>query len=94
MLRSQGVVGEICGCYFDSNGHFCDTEMLKRTIAVPFETLRRVPLVIAVASGVAKAEAIVGALRTGVVKVLITDELCAQAILHYASNYPVVESPE
>ena len=93
-LCSQGAVGDICGWYVDINGRLCDTEMLKRTIAVPFETLRRVPLVIAVAVGVAKAEAIVGALRTGVVKVLITDELCAGAVLRYTSSCPVVDSPE
>jgi DNA-binding transcriptional regulator LsrR (DeoR family) len=94
MLRSQGVVGEICGYYFDINGCLCETEMLKRTIAVPFETLRRVPLVIAVAAGVAKAEAIVGALRTGLVKVLITDEMCARAVLSQGSRHEIVELPE
>lgn len=94
VLRSQGAVGEICGWYFDINGHLCDTEMLKRTIAVPFETLRTVPLVIAVAAGVAKAEAIASALRSGVVKVLITDELCARAVLLHASSRQIVESPE
>ncbi len=86
VLRSQGAVGDICGWYVDINGHICETEMLNRTIAVPFETLRRVPLVVAVAAGIAKTEAILGVLRTGVVKVLITDELCARAMLSQLSS--------
>jgi deoxyribonucleoside regulator len=90
-LRSRGAVGDICGWYFDINGHICDTDMLKRTMAIPFETLRRVPLVIAVAAGVAKAEAVLGGLRTGVVKVLITDETCAQAVLSAVSHDGVLE---
>jgi len=85
-IRRQGAVGDICGCYFDTKGKLCATEMQSRTIAVAFDTLRSVPLVIAIASGMAKTEAILGALRTGVVKVLITDETCARAILHLATN--------
>jgi DNA-binding transcriptional regulator LsrR (DeoR family) len=48
----------------------------------------------AVAAGVAKAEAIVGALRTGLVKVLITDEMCARAVLSQGSRHEIVELPE
>jgi len=47
---------------------------------------RNIPLVVAVASGVAKSEAILGALRTGVVNALITDEPCARAVLHLAEQ--------
>lgn len=91
IIRKQGAVGDICGCYFDITGRLCATEMLKRTITVPFETLRKVPLVIAVAAGVAKTEAILGALRTGVVKVLITDEPCARAVLQEVARREFVE---
>ncbi|MDQ6659876.1 MAG: sugar-binding transcriptional regulator [Chloroflexota bacterium] len=94
VLRSQGAVGDICGWYFDINGRICDTEMLNRTIAVSLERLRSVPLVIAVAANVAKTEAILGALRTGIVKVLITDELCALAMLSHISRRELVESPD
>jgi deoxyribonucleoside regulator len=85
-LRSRGAVGDICGWYFDSHGCICDTDMLKRTVAIPFETVHRIPLVIAVAAGVVKTEAILGALRTGAVNVLITDELCAQSVLNSVSH--------
>lgn len=91
VIRTQGAVGDVCGCYFDINGRLCAKELLSRTITVPFETLRKVPYVIAVAAGVAKTEAILGALRTGVVKVLITDEPCARAILHEAAQRELAE---
>ncbi|MFL5626132.1 MAG: sugar-binding transcriptional regulator, partial [Ktedonobacteraceae bacterium] len=93
VIRSQGAVGDMCGCYFDINGHVCDIEMLNRTIAVSFDVLRQVPLVIAIAAGVAKTEAILGALRTGIVKVLVTDEPCARAVLSQISRREFVESP-
>jgi|SRR5579884_518563 deoxyribonucleoside regulator len=92
-VRSQGAVGDICGWYFDINGRICDTEMLNRTIAVPFEVLHKVPLVVAVAAGATKTEAVLGALRTGVIKVLITDESCARSLLSHASRGEFIETP-
>ncbi len=92
-VRSQGAVGDICGYYFDIEGQLCATELLSRTISVPFEALRKVPLVVAIAAGVAKTEAILGALRTGIVKILITDELCARAVLQRTANREFVEMP-
>lgn len=85
-ISDQGAVGDICGIYFNIDGQVCAQEMLDRTVTVPFETLRKVPLVIAVAASIAKADAIIGALRTGVVKVLITDEHCARAVLEQKSR--------
>jgi len=89
-IRKQGAVGDICGVYFTLNGEICAHEMLDRTITVSFETLRRVPLVIAVAAGIAKVDAIIGALRTGIVNVLITDEHCTRAILQQTASVEAV----
>ncbi|HEY7418212.1 MAG TPA: sugar-binding transcriptional regulator [Ktedonobacteraceae bacterium] len=89
-IRKQGAVGDICGTYFNINGEICAHEVLDRTVTVSFETLRRVPLVIAVAAGIAKVEAIIGGLRTGIVDVLITDEQCTSAILQRLSSVEVV----
>jgi deoxyribonucleoside regulator len=93
VLRSQGAVGDMCGRYFNIEGQVCQTEMVNRIVSVSFETLRKVPLVIAVAAGVAKTEAVLGALRTGIVKVLITDEPCAQAVLSRVSSTQFAELP-
>jgi deoxyribonucleoside regulator len=93
VVRSQGAVGDICGNYFNIEGQLCAVELLKRTMAVSLDTLRKVPLVLAIAAGVAKTEAILGALHTGVVKVLVTDEACARAVLQLAANHEYVELP-
>jgi deoxyribonucleoside regulator len=90
-IRNQGAVGDICGIYFNSDGQICAQEMLDRTVTVPFEVLRKVPLVIAVAAGIAKVDAIIGALRTGIVNVLITDEHCIRAILQQELSGNLVE---
>jgi DNA-binding transcriptional regulator LsrR (DeoR family) len=90
-IRNQGAVGDICGIYFNSNGQICAQEMLDRTVTVPFDVLRKVPLVIAVAAGIAKVDAIIGALRTGIVNVLITDEHCIRAILQQELSSNLVE---
>lgn len=56
-------------------------ELDRRTIAITWSELRAIPTVVAVAAGLDKTRAIAGALRTGSVDMLVTDELTARAIL-------------
>ncbi len=77
LLKEFGAVGDICGRFFDRNGKACDTCFDRRVIGIELEQLRKIPYVIAVASGLQKALAIVGALKSGVLDVLITDEITA-----------------
>jgi len=85
-LYDQEAVGEICGSFFTLEGKLCSSNVLERMIVVPFDVLRSVPLVIAVAAGEEKARAIVGALRTGAINVLVTDELCARAVIQLVTE--------
>jgi DNA-binding transcriptional regulator LsrR (DeoR family) len=80
-----GGVGDILARPFDADGRFIETEFVARTIAIAPEHLARVPLVAGVAGGPAKAGAILGALRTGLLSVLITDEHAALGILGLAA---------
>jgi len=80
-IREQGAVGDVCGLYFDASGGIRNLELHNRRIGVQPETLRQVPLTIGVAGGSHKAEALLGALRAGLVKVPITDEECAKELL-------------
>ena len=80
-LRQQGVVGDLCAHMFDSYGHFVEHELSQRTLAIPVEQLRQVPRVVAVAGGVNKAASLLGAVRTGVPRVLITEQLTAERLL-------------
>jgi DNA-binding transcriptional regulator LsrR (DeoR family) len=85
-LLRQGVVGDMCAHMFDANGQFVEHEASLRTLSIPIEELRRVPCVVAVAGGVHKASSLLGAVRTGVPHVLITDQLAAERLFTLASG--------
>lgn len=80
-VREQGAVGDVCGRYFDIDGQMCTLELHDRIVGTLPETLRRVPLSIGVAGGNSKSEALIGAMRSQLINVVITDEECARELL-------------
>lgn len=76
-LRKSSSIGDICGRFFDKNGSTSDTCFNRRVIGIDLEQLKKIPYVIGVASGSQKAMAILGALKSGVLDVLITDKITA-----------------
>jgi len=82
-LRAAGVVGDLAGHFFRADGSFLE-EWSERMLAISITELRSTPTVMAIAAGTSKAAPIVGALRTGVIKVLVTDVATAQAALSLA----------
>jgi deoxyribonucleoside regulator len=95
-LKAMKVVGEINYQPFDGRGHLIKQAALenltKRVIAVSAERLRDMTrqygkLVIAVAGGYYKLEAIRGALRGKLCNVLITDEEVAQGLTRESRSY-------
>jgi len=80
-LRAQGVVGDICARHYDAHGRVLDIELNQRVVGIQLEALHDIEQVIGVAGGEAKAEAILGALRSGHVNVLITDDVTARKVL-------------
>ena len=83
-LRNGGAAGEICARFFDIEGHPCVTSLDRRMVALDLTQLRAVPLVVAVASGKHKAAAILGAVRGGYVKSLVTDDVTAVEMMTLA----------
>lgn len=79
-LRHAGAVGDLAGHFFRADGTFLES-WSERTLAIPVEVLRSMPCVFAVAAGRGKAAPIVGALRTGLLDVLVTDQPTAEAVL-------------
>jgi DNA-binding transcriptional regulator LsrR (DeoR family) len=75
-------VGDIVGQFYDRNGQILDTPLHDRTVALPLSDLRSMQNVIGIAGGLNKVPAILGALRGGFVKILITDERTAWEILN------------
>ena len=83
-LEATGAVGDVAGHLVRLDGSFVQDEWERRTISIPIDTLRAVPLVVAIAAGSNKVETIVGGARTGLLHVLITDEPTAAAALDLA----------
>jgi DNA-binding transcriptional regulator LsrR (DeoR family) len=88
-MLAEGAVGDIIGQIFTRDGHLYPSELTDRIIGLTLEELRCIPTVVAVAFGMSKAEAILGALRTGVVDVLATDDSAAREILRMGETRTV-----
>ncbi len=84
-LRQAGAVGDICARFYDINGQEVHSSFEDRIVGITLDDLLSGALTIAVAGGVDKVMPLVGALRGGLIKVLITDELTAHAIIEYES---------
>lgn len=80
-LVVAGAVGDLVVHPFDAEGRFVATDLMDRAVAISVDGLRRVPRVVAVATGTAKAAAIRGALASGVVRMLVTDAATGLAVL-------------
>lgn len=79
--QEDGAVGDICARYFDLQGETVANPLNRRLIGISFEQLRRVPRVIAVAGGVEKTKALVGAVRSSLLTDLFIDEELGRSIL-------------
>jgi len=73
------AIGDISTHFFDSDGNF--VELYKNTLCASEENLKNAKKTIAIACGDDKTAAIIGALRTGLINTLITDEYTAKKIL-------------
>ena len=80
-LKSDGVVGDICTVLIRSDGSFSDIELNSRASGPTPAQLQRIPRRICAVAGVAKAPALVGALRSGAVTDLVVDDECARIVL-------------
>lgn len=77
MLNDAGAVGEISYRFYDKDGRPVETPLNERVIGITLEALRRAERVMALAGGKEKTAAIAGALRLGVIDVLVTDKFTA-----------------
>lgn len=80
-LHQLGAVGEIGGRFFGPDGSAVGGTLPGRTVSVPLAAVRACPTSVLVSGGELKHEAIFGALRGGLAKVLVTDIDCAQWLL-------------
>lgn len=80
-LEAEGAVGDVCGNFIRESGELHPCTINKCMIGITLDELRRIPNTIAVAAGTAKVKAILGALRSGVLNALCTDQQTAAELV-------------
>ncbi len=80
-LANSGAVGDVLGAYFDADGRLIDPDEHGHLVGLTLQDLRSIHTVIAVVSEKGKSKATLGALRTGVIHVLITDSDNAMEVM-------------
>ena len=84
-LEKVGAVGAMIGYYYNIQGQPLPQPWLDPSvIGVSWEDLKRFGIVLAVAYGKVKVPAILGALRTGCLDILVTDDVAADGLLAMA----------
>ena len=85
-IQAAGVVGDICARHFDIMGQPAAPEIDERLISISLDAIANIPVVIGVACGAAKAQAILGALNGGYLDVLIVDSDAAEIVVGLAKT--------
>jgi DNA-binding transcriptional regulator LsrR (DeoR family) len=80
-LERAGAVGEVCGRFIDAHGRECATGWRDRVVSVGLDQLRRIPLVIGIVSGSDRSAAILAAVKGGILKGIVIDDVGATALL-------------
>jgi len=80
-MENKDPVGDICTNYFDLEGNIIKPDDYLRLISINEDELRNIKNVVALAGGLEKVEAIIGALRTGLISDIIIDEITAREVL-------------
>jgi len=78
-IEAKGAVGDVCGRFFNLNGE--PVNVGTGVIGISLDQLRAIPDVIAIAGGMEKIRALIGALRGGFIKTLVTDTATARELL-------------
>jgi DNA-binding transcriptional regulator LsrR (DeoR family) len=80
-LAEGSAVGEVLIAPFDIDGRFVCPALRERVLAFDARALHDVPVAIGLAAGERKIAPILGALRSGAVKTLVTDVDTAEAVV-------------
>jgi DNA-binding transcriptional regulator LsrR (DeoR family) len=80
-LREQGAVGDILMRYYDGRGQHVPMPLESRVVSLEWPEIRRLPYIVAMATGPRKVAAILGALQGRLCHCLITDTDSARQVL-------------
>jgi len=80
-LRAKKAIGDILMRYYDRDGKPVSMSFEDRIIAIDWNSIRSIPMVIAMAFGETKVEPIYAAAKGGLIKSLVTDRVTAHMLL-------------
>jgi len=81
-MNDKGVVGDICTIFYDIQGNIIKFSSHNKMIGLGSRELKNIPIVIGVACGEDKKEAILGALRGGYVNIIVTNKGVAEYLIN------------
>jgi DNA-binding transcriptional regulator LsrR (DeoR family) len=90
-LSDAGAVGDIAWQIYRLNGELYPCDFNRRVIGITLEELLHIPTTFAVAMGVEKAVAIVGALHSRAIDVLCTDDTAVRRALEIAKQWQATQ---
>jgi DNA-binding transcriptional regulator LsrR (DeoR family) len=80
-FEATGAVGDVCARFFDAGGREVESPLRHRVLAIELDELAAIPTVVGIAAGSEKATAARGALRGGLLDVLVCDQAVARGAL-------------
>lgn len=80
-LNNVDAVGEVCLNYFNDRGHFVDTQIGDKVITIPHKKFRNIKKLVGIVGGEERHKAALGAVRSKMFDVLVTDEDTAKYLL-------------
>jgi DNA-binding transcriptional regulator LsrR (DeoR family) len=81
-LTDKEVIGDICTNFFDIQGNIIKFPLHNKMIGLGLKELKHIPIMIGVACGEDKKEAILGALRGGYVNIIVTNKRVAEYLIN------------
>ena len=80
-FSNAGAIGEFSGYHINLNGEPVNILQNECVVGLTLDEIRALPKVVGVGNGLYKASTILGALRGGLIDVLITDDVTAREVL-------------
>ena len=80
-IQEMGAVGDVCGNFYDINGHLAADSFRARLVGISLQDLMKIPVRIGVAGGPAKVDPIIGALRGQLINIIVSDAATIAQVL-------------
>lgn len=87
-LVAAGAVGDVLGTFIDIDGAAIDHPVNRQLVGPGLSDLRGMKSLVMASGGAGKVEVVTGALKTGLVHVLVTDEATMRAVLARPESAP------